>query len=72
MHVLIVEDGPCLAEAVRDGLRPEAIAADGVGSAEEHPEQVWDDYGGPFTDTVASAAESTPASTPPTRAALNE
>lgn len=31
MRVLIVEDEPYLAEAVRDGLRPEAIAADIAG-----------------------------------------
>ncbi|MGW9404180.1 response regulator transcription factor [Arthrobacter sp. NPDC055585] len=31
MHVLIVEDEPLLAEAVRDGLRLEAIAADIAG-----------------------------------------
>jgi two-component system, OmpR family, response regulator VanR len=28
MRVLVVEDEPCMAEAVRDGLRLEAIAAD--------------------------------------------
>lgn len=31
MHVLIVEDKPYLAEAVRDGLRLEAVAADIAG-----------------------------------------
>ena len=31
MHVLIVEDDPYLAEAIRDGLRLEAIAADIAG-----------------------------------------
>ena len=30
MRVLVVEDEPYLAEAIRDGLRLEAIAADAV------------------------------------------
>jgi two-component system, OmpR family, response regulator VanR len=31
MRVLLVEDEPCTAEAIRDGLRLEAIAADLAG-----------------------------------------
>jgi two-component system response regulator VanR len=34
MRVLIVEDEPFLAEAIRDGLRLEAIAADIAGDGE--------------------------------------
>ena len=34
MRVLIVEDEPYLAEAIRDGLRLEAIAADIAGDGE--------------------------------------
>ena len=34
MRVLIVEDEPCLAEAIRDGLRLEAIAADIAGDGD--------------------------------------
>jgi two-component system response regulator VanR len=36
MRVLIVEDEPYLAEAVRDGLRLEAIAADVSGGLCKH------------------------------------
>ena len=35
MRVLIVEDEPYLAEAVRDGLRLEAIAADVAGDGRD-------------------------------------
>src|SRR4030095_16467487 len=34
MRVLIVEDEPFIAEAIRDGLRPEAIAADIAGDGD--------------------------------------
>jgi two-component system response regulator VanR len=34
MRVLIVEDEPCMAEAIRDGLRLEAIAADIAGDGD--------------------------------------
>ena len=34
MRVLIVEDEPLLAEAIRDGLRLEAIAADVAGDGD--------------------------------------
>src|SRR5947207_15226576 len=34
MRVLIVEDEPYMAEAIRDGLRPEAIAADIAGDGD--------------------------------------
>jgi two-component system response regulator VanR len=38
MRVLVVEDEPCLAEAIRDGLRLEAIAADTAGDGDTAPE----------------------------------
>jgi two-component system response regulator VanR len=34
MRVLMVEDGPYMAEAIRDGLRLEAIAADIAGAGD--------------------------------------
>jgi two-component system, OmpR family, response regulator VanR len=34
MRVLLVEDEPCMAEAIRDGLRLEAIAADIAGDGD--------------------------------------
>jgi hypothetical protein len=34
MHVLVVEDDPYMAEAIRDGLRLEAIAADIAGDGD--------------------------------------
>ena len=37
MRVLIVEDEPYMAEAIRDGLRLEAIAADIAGDGERGP-----------------------------------
>ncbi|MGP3535020.1 response regulator transcription factor [Microbacterium sp. RD1] len=40
MRVLIVEDEPYLAEAIRDGLRLEAIAADLAGDGESALEQI--------------------------------
>ncbi|MFD7942683.1 response regulator transcription factor, partial [Streptomyces sp. NPDC059744] len=40
MRVLIVEDEPYLAEAVRDGLRLEAIAADIAGGGDTAQEQL--------------------------------
>jgi two-component system response regulator VanR len=50
---LIVEDEPYLAEGIRDGLRLEAIAADGgVVSAEELLERAWDENADPFTNAV--------------------
>ena len=66
MRVLIVEDEPYMAEAIRDGLRLEAIAADiagdgdtaldllsvGVVSAEELLERAWDESADPFTNAV--------------------
>src|SRR5437763_1711392 len=57
MRVLIVEDDPYLAEAVRDGLRLEAIAADiaaqgGVVSAEELLDRAWDENTNPLTNAV--------------------
>ena len=36
MRVLIVEDEPVMAEAIRDGPRLEAIAADIAGAATPH------------------------------------
>ena len=37
MRVLIVEDEPYMAEAIRDGLRLEAIAADIAGDGDTDP-----------------------------------
>jgi two-component system response regulator VanR len=38
MRVLIVEDEPVMAEAIRDGLRLDAIAADIAGDGDAAPE----------------------------------
>jgi DNA-binding response OmpR family regulator len=37
MRVLVVEDEPYMAEAIRDGLRLEAIAADIAGDGDPAP-----------------------------------
>ena len=55
MRVLIVEDEPYMAEAIRDGLRLEAIAADIAGdgdTAQELLERAWDQNADPFTNAV--------------------
>src|SRR5919198_371688 len=44
MRVLIVEDEPYMAEAIRDGLRLEAIAADIAGDGDKAFELGADDY----------------------------
>lgn len=71
MRVLIVEDEPYLAEAIRDGLRLEAIAADLAGDGDTALEQLavnqYDvivldrDIPGPNGDEIARHVAATPA-----------
>ncbi|MDL5351284.1 response regulator transcription factor [Microbacterium sp. zg-YB36] len=70
MRVLIVEDEPFLAEAIRDGLRLEAIAADIAGDGDTALEQLavnsYDvvvldrDIPGPNGDEIARRLSATP------------
>ena len=70
MRVLIVEDEPYLAEAVRDGLRLEAIAADIAGDGDTALEllsvNAYDiavvdrDIPGPTGDEIAAAGSVSP------------
>ncbi|WP_438354034.1 response regulator transcription factor [Microbacterium sp. CJ88] len=72
MRVLIVEDEPFLAEAIRDGLRLEAIAADLAGDGDTALEQLsvnrYDvvvldrDIPGPNGDEIARSLVGTPES----------
>jgi two-component system response regulator VanR len=74
MRVLIVEDEPYMAEAIRDGLRLEAIAADIAGDGETALEllgvnayeiAILDrDIPGPSGDEIAKRIAKLPAFTP--------
>jgi two-component system response regulator VanR len=74
MRVLIVEDEPVMADAIRDGLRLEAIAADIAGDGDTAPElldvNAYDiavldrDIPGPSGDEIANRIDTQPDSGP--------